>query len=1016
MSDRKSCNTSEVFREHEQQERWMNMSPPSILHVAPGDPNRMSESSPPTFLQTTPSQHLSPDSDPESFDSTNEDVAHHALLRQISFDYQLAPNQNVIQSLSLQSLNQIDYVSASEDSSINCEDSYEVPQDIIDHDPKSKIHPAEEELMILIRTNNLSPEFYEKISSWAKKYSDEGYKFKGRHYKTTMKHLMKMYGKEAGGETLHSTFVIENFPPIHVYRNQFLDHARRLFADAKLMEGALMKHNGERKVYSELNTGSWWKGCEESIAERIEPGCKTLPPNHYIAPVILFDDSTLLDNIGRLTAHPVLVSLGNICGKNRRSHTAWFLLGFIPPYPKTAEEQNKDKNVTATKQDHNIYYHRCLEHLLQDFKELTLNVNGVPMDVHGYGRVIIHFELSYIIGDTVGQDPMCGKNAGYGSNTARLVRDCDVSTEDGDDPHHKCRFNKVKTIKNQVEKCYTLWKEKKLNDTDATKEMRDISQLLFIPIYWDYPFGGDVSGVHGCLPIEILHAFLLGPMKELLQSLFTHTTVFPLFQTWYNKRCRNFATGATEDRPKYTGPKKRNILFRQSEFERRFRSVNRAACRQSDRSVPRCPFKHGVTTLTRLSGQEYPGLCLLTMVCLEGIINLEHDVARVLEKKYCYLLWMSLSLEVMLTKEEYSVTYLRDVEKKILYYLRCYREVCGPQREMQSKTGLRTTKFHSLKHFPYYIRKFGSPHNFSGTYLEAALKPYLKEQTKRTTRRHNRYLLDLMHRFHELMVVWTLQKHRDQRKSSPMLEKKSDDASDDFDYRLPKQPPFIMELGSDKKTWTTTTVIDCKRSRSKRLYHPKQDNTLGKSWLDSLILKVGKSGYNFVFCYYSCIIPSLGNPQDIFRCDPDYRSYPWNKRGWFDWAMVEIDGELVAARLRLWGNFKKNEGDEGDLYAVVQPLKTTRYGGNHHVFTWMKANYIADELICVEFDRIREVAYVLPTSKALPAECRTNKNQAAEKMAFPDDLRDHKYYIVIPPRVEWETSGWDKIIADWDPL
>ena len=57
-----------------------------------------------------------------------------------------------------------------------------------------------------------------------------------------------------------------------------------------------------------------------------------------------------------------------------------------------------------------------------------------------------------------------------------------------------------------------------------------------------------------------------------------------------------------------------------------------------------------------------------------------------------------------------------------------------------------------------------------------------------------------MNRFYELMGVWALQKHRDQRKSSPMEEKKPDDASEDFDYRLPKQPPFIMELNSDKKT------------------------------------------------------------------------------------------------------------------------------------------------------------------------------------------------------------------------
>ena len=42
-----------------------------------------------------------------------------------------------------------------------------------------------------------------------------------------------------------------------------------------------------------------------------------------------------------------------------------------------------------------------------------------------------------------------------------------------------------------------------------------------------------------------------------------------------------------------------------------------------------------------------------------------------------------------------------------------------PQREMISQIGLQMAKFHGMKHYPHLIRKFGSPLNFFGGYLES---------------------------------------------------------------------------------------------------------------------------------------------------------------------------------------------------------------------------------------------------------------------------------------------------------
>lgn len=64
--------------------------------------------------------------------------------------------------------------------------------------------------------------------------------------------------------------------------------------------------------------------------------------------------------------------------------------------------------------------------------------------------------------------------------------------------------------------------------------------------------------------------------------------------------------------------------------------------------MPKSPFKNGVTDLTRLTGQEYPGLCLITLVAMKGMLDQHH------EKQFVSLLFMSLALNCWLTMDEYT--------------------------------------------------------------------------------------------------------------------------------------------------------------------------------------------------------------------------------------------------------------------------------------------------------------------------------------------------------------------------
>jgi len=95
---------------------------------------------------------------------------------------------------------------------------------------------------------------------------------------------------------------------------------------------------------------------------------------------------------------------------------------------------------------------------------------------------------------------------------------------------------------------------------------------------------------------------------------------------------------------------------------------------------------------------------------------------------------LTLVLDTLLIAGEYSEEDLDKLEKQIGLYLEFYRKVIGPQHEMQSKAGLRISKFHALLHFPHNIRRYGTTSNFFGAYLlEQALKDIIKQRMKRTT-------------------------------------------------------------------------------------------------------------------------------------------------------------------------------------------------------------------------------------------------------------------------------------------
>ena len=280
--------------------------------------------------------------------------------------------------------------------------------------------------------------------------------------------------------------------------------------------------------------------------------------------------------------------------------------------------------------------------------------------------------------------------------------------------------------------------------------LKYISQNAVIPAHFNLSHGENSGGIHTATPPGVLHILCENRLfKYLLRNLYDSVEIPDRFKEYWKIVDQGTCSYAnlTKNYPSSLDPtENKKHCFDQSEYERRIRVLVSSAKRQSDCSMIKCStFCNGVTQLSRLSGQEYPGLILLTLVAIDGLMSSVTE-----EKKFCLLLNNSLVLYQSLMVEKITTSEVTSLEMKIKNYLIMFKQVIGPLQIMKSRVGLKLTKFHSLLHMGYFIKEYGSPLNFFEGHLEEFLKHFVKKLYPRTTRQHSRYLYDLTSRLHEL--------------------------------------------------------------------------------------------------------------------------------------------------------------------------------------------------------------------------------------------------------------------------
>ena len=154
--------------------------------------------------------------------------------------------------------------------------------------------------------------------------------------------------------------------------------------------------------------------------------------------------------------------------------------------------------------------------------------------------------------------------------------------------------------------------------------------------------------------------------------------------------------------------------------------------------------------------------------------------------------------------------------------------------------------------------------------------------------------------------------------------------------------------------------------------------------------------------FFGCDIPSdIMGKHDTLRCHPDFHSYPWERRPWHDWIMVEWETSTTgrsykhAAKLLLWASLRDTISGRTKLVCAIHSLKSANPTPDSSLLFFI-SDCIDRRVRVIPATMVLEVAYVLPTVE----------NPLDE---FPSSEEEANYFVVVPPRSTWMHMGLEMI-------
>ena len=592
---------------------------------------------------------------------------------------------------------------------------------------------------------------------------------------------------------------------------------------------------------------------------------KIEPKKSVLCPIVFYLDELKLDSFGRMGLEPLVFTLLIFNRETRNKYCAWRTLGYLPNFEALFG------NTSYTPDDKANDYHFCLKYLLEDFVRLQKNKNGILWDFkldinnvqHSYRRKIF-CPLGYIIGDAKGNDLLCGR---YGSrNSTCVARDCDVLTNDCDNPDHVCKFHIMEE----------LWKlsEEDLNNLSFRK--------LVFNAFKNVDFGHQPYGINGCTPPEPLHQFLLGIVERLPKSFFHRLSgnTLIILDRHVGYLCSRYATQSARNYP-YMGTFAHGVseakkLSAKEKFARLYciyltlltSEFQSEVVGQKGRREKKKDGK-GFETATIISSSEFSNWIKVfeQTILLHSWITLEHH-----------------------RKSFFNGGRLSIVASRLNDFMRMYKQ-CAPRSQGMQ---LRLLKFHQLKHLWLVIRMYGSLLNVDSGIGESNNK--VRKAAGNATQRR-RLLLDLqtsMETFkRELFIKALYQMYPDTR----LLASDSTSERDAIDEGT--KVSKLHSTGGSRFQLSFNYNTDQLKAKWLGFKLKNKEVQFSKTILDSVYEKLSyynggrqhrriKSVCGFTEYTNSCevetaVLQTKVSKKLVFRACPNYRG----EKDWFDWAVVE---------------------------------------------------------------------------------------------------------------------------------
>jgi hypothetical protein len=595
--------------------------------------------------------------------------------------------------------------------------------------------------------------------------------------------------------------------------------------------------NGMDGNYNDISTGIVYQKAKKEYLTQ---------PNDVLCPIIFFIDKTHTDVNGRLCLEPIRFTIGIFNRETRNNPRAWRSLGYI-------HDQAQMKKVTPLQKA--IDYHHMMEVILEEFKQCQsegmnwqLKLSNETFDVN------FKIPVLFIIGDTEGQDKICGRFTSR-SNVSHLCRCCDCPFEETDNPEFKYKLNNHQKIMKKIRK-------------SSKQELRSIAMHKLTNAWADVKFCDSERGLFGAVCGDLMHCLQHGLFTYLVTLLFDQKKIRNVLSDQEIQESVNIYSTRSAFPEAYC-----------TEFDAICRSYGKMLMHQSDRSLQRTHFYSNYTTVTRKNASEMSGILLVYLMVFnssEGEQNIDNQLGEGRTAKFIHLFELMLMLESVLKQDDLKIGMVRLLHKFMPFLLNTFKETINRQVGCQMKI----IKFHLPVHFASDIQRFGVMNNFDTGIGESHHKSEAKLPAKNTQRRRSKFELQTAQRQIENIAINIA--HSNICRSEEKLE------ADRSCVETCKWFRYIFDENHNISKYKSNN------QRQNREICQWKDTQLQKQLQEACTLISTQNCVKLPFRFFS----QYNRGGSIFRADPAYES----NEPWYDWVTIQWmeDGIIPAKLLLFW--------------------------------------------------------------------------------------------------------------------